>query len=119
MAKQFELLSPHYEAIEVTLGSDAVAGNFVTSGNTNGFYLVDGVSGDKAGIVVDAEIVKVAKTTGESWASGAVVYWNATAKKATTSASGNTLIGYAVEPALSADTEGTVNFDGDASFLKA
>lgn len=54
--------------------------------------------------VYDSEVSDADKTTAEAWAVGAKIYWNNTTKKFTTTASGNTLCGYAIAPALAADT---------------
>lgn len=54
--------------------------------------------------VYDAEVSGAAKATGEAWTVGQAIYWDNTAKKFTTTASGNTKCGYALEPALSAAT---------------
>ena len=57
-------------------------------------------------------VITHAKATGQSWAEGAVLYWDESAHKFTTTASGNLQAGTAAAAALSADTEGTVRLDG-------
>ncbi|MFG6081605.1 DUF2190 family protein [Paracoccus litorisediminis] len=52
------------------------------------------------------------KTTGQAWTVGAKVYWDAANKLVTTTASGNTLIGAAVDAKLAADATGSVLLDG-------
>ena len=52
------------------------------------------------------------KATGQAWAEGAKLYWDNSAKKMTTTSSGNTLAGSVYIAALSADTTGYVRLDG-------
>lgn len=59
-------------------------------------------------------VVTLPKATGEAWTEGAKVYWDNTAKKITTTASGNTLVGVADAAAASSDTTGNVRLDGVA-----
>ena len=50
----------------------------------------------------------VPKATGQAWTEGVKLYWDNTAFNFTTTSTSNTLCGYAVAAALSADTTGTV-----------
>jgi predicted RecA/RadA family phage recombinase len=52
------------------------------------------------------------KATGQTWAEGALVYWDNSAKKFTTTSGGNTLAGCAVAEAATGDTTGSVRLDG-------
>lgn len=52
------------------------------------------------------------KTAGQAWTAGVKVYWDATNKEVTTTATSNTLIGAALEARASADTAGSVLLDG-------
>jgi hypothetical protein len=54
--------------------------------------------------VYRSEVSGADKATGEAWAVGQAVYFNATTSKFTTTTTGATLCGYALEPALAADT---------------
>lgn len=54
--------------------------------------------------VTRADISGGAKTTAEAWAPMQSIYWDDTAKKFTTTVGSNTLVGYAKEAALAADT---------------
>lgn len=54
------------------------------------------------------------KATGQTWAEGALLYWDNTAFKFTTTATANTRVGSAVVAAASGDTTGTVRLDGIA-----
>lgn len=46
------------------------------------------------------------KATGSAWDHGTPLFWNNSAKKVTTSDTGNIFVGYATAPAASGDTEG-------------
>ncbi|MDK4712997.1 DUF2190 family protein [Rhizobium sp. CNPSo 4039] len=48
------------------------------------------------------------KAASQAWATGAKIYWDATNKVATTTSSGNTLIGTAIADAAAADTVGSI-----------
>lgn len=53
--------------------------------------------------------------TSLGWAQGVKLYWDNTALNVTTTASGNTLIGFAANAALAADTTGDVMLTGQAT----
>lgn len=61
---------------------------------------------------VDGVYENAPKTTGQSWTEGAKVYWDNTAKKFTTTATSNTLVGVILAAAASADTVGTIMLNG-------
>jgi predicted RecA/RadA family phage recombinase len=48
------------------------------------------------------------KATGQAWAKGQRLYWSTANSNLTTTATGNTLRGFAAEAALSADTTGDI-----------
>lgn len=54
------------------------------------------------------------KATGQTWAEGAILYWDNTAFKFTTTATANRRAGVAVAAALTGDTTGIVRLDGIA-----
>jgi predicted RecA/RadA family phage recombinase len=54
------------------------------------------------------------KATGQTWSEGAVLYWDNSAAKFTTTSGGNTLAGHAARAALTGDTTGYVRLDGVA-----
>lgn len=125
MAKDFELLSKSYEEIKVIpTGAARVGGEFDTYSEVNGFYFIDHTAdqitdGDEATLITKSEKVKVDKTTGETWTPGEVVAWVAGTGKVSNVIGADILIGKVAEDAASADTEGIINFDGDAAYLKA
>lgn len=54
--------------------------------------------------VYDAEVSGGAKATGEAWAPGNLIYWSAANSNFTTTSSGNTLVGRALESAIAGAT---------------
>ena len=52
------------------------------------------------------------RAIGQTWSEGALVYWDDSAKKFTTTSGGNTLAGCAVAAADTGDTTGSVRLDG-------
>lgn len=58
----------------------------------------------------ECELADAPKTTGEAWAIGAALYWDADPGAFTTTSSGNTACGYAGSVQASGDTTGTVIF---------
>ncbi|WP_273281068.1 DUF2190 family protein [Pseudooceanicola atlanticus] len=59
-------------------------------------------------------VYDLAKTSAQAWTVGAKVYWDDTNKVCTTVASGNTLIGAAMEVAADPSATGRVLLDGTA-----
>ena len=59
-------------------------------------------------------VVVLPKATGQTWEAGAKVYWDDSAKKITTTAMSNTLVGTADAAAATGDTTGYVRLDGVA-----
>lgn len=57
-------------------------------------------------------VFDVAKATGAGWSVGDAIYWDDSAKKFTTTSSGNTKAGVAVLTAASGDTTGRVRLNG-------
>ena len=68
--------------------------------------------------VYGADMLRVPKATGQAWAPGTKVYYDAGASNFTTTASGNTLAGIVNEPADAADVEGIIDFQS-AAFVNA
>jgi predicted RecA/RadA family phage recombinase len=57
----------------------------------------------------------ITKNTGEAWTQGALIYWDNTNKRCTTTSTSNTRIGCAAVAAGSADTTGVVRLNGIAT----
>jgi predicted RecA/RadA family phage recombinase len=60
-----------------------------------------GASGEH---VYQSEVSDAAKATGEAWTVGAALYWDDSNKRFTTTATGNTACGTAIQPATAAAT---------------
>lgn len=124
MAKECELLSKSYQEIRVVPTGAAVAGEVLLYNEALGFHLVDHTAaqvaaGESAALIVQADRCKVIKNSGETWAPGEAVYWDATNSRFSNVAGALTLCGVVLEDAASAATVGYINFDGTAAFLKA
>lgn len=63
-------------------------------------------------VLVRRGVFELAKVSAQAWTAGAKVYWDAAGAAVTTTASGNTLIGVAVEAAANPSTTGIVLLDG-------
>lgn len=59
-------------------------------------------------------VFELPKATAQTWSEGALLYWDNSAKKFTTTSGGNTLAGTAMAAALTGDTTGLVRLDGVA-----
>ena len=120
MALDF-LVGDYTEITEVLSGAVS-KGDFVTLGDTNGYYVVDGASGDTA-----AGITKARKTRGPLDAvavlPGEAAYITAGGNLTNVSTS-NTLIGVFVEAVdnsggAAGDLNAVIDFDGCLAFAKA
>lgn len=73
-------------------------------------------AGERNAFVHKALVTRAPKASGEAWAPGDALYWDATAKAFTKTTTSNTLCGFAVEAKLSADTtSGLIEFDSFAA----
>jgi len=114
MAKNLDNLSPHYEELKGLAGADLVAGDLLTSEDTHLFPLINVLdTDDYAGIVKSPKVL--AKKAVGAITFGDLIYWKTATKDV--GISGDILIGYAIESALSGDTHISISFDGtlDAS----
>ena len=123
MAKECELFSKSYEEIRVVPGAAAVAGEVLTYADTLGFMLIDHTAaqvaaGESAALIIKSEKCKVIKNSGETWAPGEVVYWDAGNSWFTNVAGALDVAGIIIEDAASAAVVGYIFFDGRAEFLK-
>jgi predicted RecA/RadA family phage recombinase len=91
-----------------------VSGGVYKVGNIVGVAAADAAQNDPFELQVVGVFAGVPKTTSQSWAEGAVLYWDDSGKKFTSTASGNTLAGCAAAAAGSSDTTGTVRLNGIA-----
>jgi predicted RecA/RadA family phage recombinase len=117
MAKALDNVSPHYEELKGLAGSALTAGELQTVQESYVFPMVDVASGDNYAGVIYSPKVKAAKAA-VAISAGDAVYWITASSTVTTSSSGNTLIGVALESALSGDSHVTIKFDGTLAFAK-
>lgn len=90
------------ESIDYTPTANIAAGDVVIIGEIVGIAKLD-IPANELGAIAVTGVYDMVKATGEISA-GATVYWDATAKNVTTTASENTAIGKAVAAAESSAT---------------
>jgi predicted RecA/RadA family phage recombinase len=92
-------------SIDYTPGSAVIAGQVVVQGELVGVAKVD-IPANTLGALAVTGVFDFPKATGGGTAitAGANCYWNAAAQQATTTATGNKLIGKCVRAAVDADT---------------
>lgn len=90
---------------------NAVTGapKFMALGGKCVYVTANAGASESCGYVIEALIKGVPKTTGEAWAINALLYWDNTAGKFTTTAGSNAKAGYAAAVAGSADTTGDIH----------
>jgi len=108
MANNYKQTGKH---LTFLLAATVVSGTPFLMGTKLAVPLQSGVSGDTIEVAVEG-VWNLPKAGSQAWAQGAAIYWDDTAKNCTTTATSNTLIGYAAAPALSADTKGDVKLNG-------
>jgi predicted RecA/RadA family phage recombinase len=81
--------------------ADVVSGQVITMGTIGGIAKTD-IKQGKTGAVHICGVFSVAKATG-AITQGQKLYWNSSNSNLTTTATGNTLLGVAAAPAVSAD----------------
>ena len=101
------------DAIDYTPDVDVAAGSVVVIGSIIGITKLD-IRAGQLGTLSLVGVFDIVKTAGEAIAKGAKVYWNATAKQITASASGNVYLGEAVAAAAANDATARVRLGGPA-----
>jgi predicted RecA/RadA family phage recombinase len=91
-------------SIDHTPGADVAAGAVVVQGDLVGVAARD-IKANKLGALAVSGVFDFPKATsgGSAIAAGALCYWNAGTQQATTTASGNKLVGKCVKAAVDAD----------------
>ena len=91
-------------SIDYRPGADVAAGDVVVQNDLVGIAKLD-IAANVLGALAVTGVFDVPKATGAGTAigAGAKVYWNATAKQATTTATGNKYLGKTVRAAADAD----------------
>lgn len=101
-----ELRSPSLQIKQVAFAAAlATVAKIPFLENSKAFIPINSAdAAEQSNHVYESEVSGADKATGEAWAVGAKIYWDNTAKKFTTTATSNTLCGYALGAALAADT---------------
>lgn len=93
--------------VSVTAPAAVKSGEFVVVGSLFGIACADAAEGSPVEIATEG-VFELPKVNAQAWTAGAKIYWDATEKIATTTASSNTLFGHAVEPAANPSPFGRV-----------
>lgn len=102
----FKLRSPNFKSVKVTTPTAGyTAGQMVKIAQLVGVIVESKTVGQEAVHVYQAEKIVLPKSTGVTFAVGDKVYFNTSAAKITSTASGNTLCGRALAVGLTGDTE--------------
>lgn len=91
------------KVMDHTAGSNISSGDLVVVGVRVGIAVADIASGAVGALEMEG-VFEMPKLASDNIAQGALVYWDATPGEITTTASGNTLVGYAFEAAGAATT---------------
>ncbi|MEM6383450.1 MAG: DUF2190 family protein [Pseudomonadota bacterium] len=90
-----------------------LSGQGLLSGYLFGVAATTQTEGDHVALHTQG-VFDLAKTSGQSYAFGDRIYWDATARAVTSTSSGNRRIGIAVEAAAAGATTARVRLDGHA-----
>jgi len=97
--------------LSVLAAATITSGDGVLTGTIFGVAQTDAISGENVE-VVRAGVFTLPKVSAQAWTQGAKIYWDDTAKLATTVATANTVIGAATEIAANPSGTGDVLLDG-------
>ncbi len=103
----------HAKTVDITNGGSAVsAGDIVALGDIFGAVVEDTAANDPGVVIYQAEKIVLPKATGTgAIAAGDKVYYDATNKDITSTATANTLVGIATVAAADGDTTIEIDFD--------
>lgn len=90
-------------SIDYTPAADVAAGDVVVQEDLVGVAKVPIAAGKPGALAVEG-VFDFPKAAGSAIAAGATCYWDATNKRATTTATGNKLLGKCVKAAANSDT---------------
>lgn len=99
------------ENITLAAPYDLASGAGCLVGTLFGVAELAAVSGATA-IIATRGVFTLPKTSAQAWTVGAAIYWDDTNKVCTTTSSGNTLIGKAIEAAANPSPTGVVRLNG-------
>lgn len=91
----------------VTASGAVSSGDVVETGSLVGVAATDAASGEQVEVALEG-VYEVPKVSAQAWTQGVAVYWDSSAGNATTSSSGNTLMGHAFEAAENPSATGRV-----------
>lgn len=112
-ATALKLRSPHFKSNKVTAPSAGyTAGQMVKIEETVGVIVETKTLGQETAHIYECEAIVVPKATGVTFAVGDIVYFDSSAAKVTSVASGNTACGRAKEVAASGATELEISLNG-------
>jgi predicted RecA/RadA family phage recombinase len=94
--------------IDITSAGALAAGSFFIANGLRGVVTAGVTGAGQQTTVATRGVFTLAKATGEYWAVGALLYWDAGNSRFTTTVGSNTLAGFAAAAAVSADTTGKV-----------
>jgi predicted RecA/RadA family phage recombinase len=99
--------------LTVIAPADTLSGAFLLIGAAIfGVAIASALSGKPLVIATDGEYTGVPKATGAAWVVGDILYWDATAKNFTKTATNNTRVGVATVAAATGDAVGTIKLNG-------
>lgn len=99
------------EHLTLTMTAAVASGAGVLIGTIFGVAQGNAAEGEQV-VLVRRGVFDLPKLAAQAWTAGAKIYWNDTDKVCTTVASGNTVIGAAVEAAANPSAVGRVLLDG-------
>jgi len=95
------------DVLTIPAPATVASGDVVIAGALVGIAAHDAASGDEVTIKLGG-VYELPKVAAEAWTLGAAIYWDATAKKCTTTSTDNTLIGKAAAAAENPSDVGLV-----------
>ncbi|PQV52890.1 putative RecA/RadA family phage recombinase [Defluviimonas denitrificans] len=101
------------DGVRVTVPApyDVLSGGGLLVGTLFGIAVYDATSGNDV-LIQTTGVVQHAKTSAQAWTVGAAIYWDDTNKVLTTTATGNTLVGKALQAAVNPSATGIVRLNG-------
>ena len=99
------------QTVTLAAPADVDAGAGVLAGAIFGIAQNDALTGEPL-VLVRTGVVTHAKTSAQAWTEGQKIYWDASNKVFSSTASGNTLVGAAVAVAANPSATGLVLLDG-------
>lgn len=106
------------ENLTLTMAAEVASGDGVLVGSIFGVAQGDAAVGEPV-VLVRRGVFSLPKVSAQAWTAGAAVYWDDTAKVLTTVATGNQLVGAAVEDAENPSATGVALLDGTIRLASA